>query len=522
MVTTTAERLSGGERLWSPLPSAATVAIVALSFAPCGNAADWRIKPTLDVRETYTDNVRLAAHGSEQSDFITDISPGLSISADGPRLKLKAKYAFQHLIYANDGKNDSSYHKLDAATKIELVKDLFSFDGTAAINQQNLSLTGPRTTDNYTVTDNRTTVRTFTASPYLHHAFGSFAESELRYTHTAVDTDSDATPSSQSDELRFNVNSGPSFRKLGWGFNYNTRRNSLFDSDPITSSTVSGNLRYLLAPQFSLTASAGYDEYDYIAAAGAPGTKGSFYSGGFSWRPTERTSLAATVGERFYGKSYTLESSIRSRASVWRLSYDENITTSQSEFGINATANTADFLNQLFRGSIPDDTQRQLVVDQLMTKLPATFSRPVNYLTNEFFLQKALRASVAITGAKNTVIFSAFDVSREAQSAQGSTPALAGAIALTNGDTRQTGLDALWNLRVGPRTSALFSASLSKSTTELNNTEDRLKTFRASLSHRLRPKLDGVIELKHAEQTSNVAGNNHQENAISAFLSMKF
>jgi uncharacterized protein (PEP-CTERM system associated) len=495
------------------------VAIVALSFAPHGNAADWRIRPTLDVRETYTDNVRLAPRGSERSDFISDISPGLSVSADGPRLKFKAKYAFQHLIYANDGKNDSSYHKLDAATNTELVKNLFFFDGTAAINQQNLSLTGPRATDNYAITDNRTTVRTLTASPYLRHAFGNFAKTELRYIHTAVDTDSDTLSSSQSDELRLGINSGPSFRKLAWDFNYNTRRNRLFDSDSIHSSTVSGNLRYLLTPQFFLTATAGYDKYDYIATAGAPGTKGSFYSGGFSWRPTERTSLSASAGERFYGKSYTLESSVRSRAAVWRVSYGENITTSQSEFSVDGTNILSDLLNQLFRTDIPDDVLRQQKVDQILL---AMGPQSINYLTNEFFLQKALRASVAITGAKNTVVFTAFDVSREALSAPGSAPALAGAIALTNGNTSQRGLDALWNLRVGPRTNAMFNASISKSTRELSNTEDRLKTIRVSLSRRLHPNLDGVIQLKHAEQTSNAAGTDYRENAISAFLSMKF
>jgi uncharacterized protein (PEP-CTERM system associated) len=68
----------------------------------------------------------------------------------------------------------------------------------------------------------------------------------------------------------------------------------------------------------------------------------------------------------------------------------------------------------------------------------------------------------------------------------------------------------------------MFNASISKSTRELSNTEDRLKTIRVSLSRRLHPNLDGVIQLKHAEQTSNAAGTDYRENAISAFLSMKF
>ena len=224
------------------------------------------------------------------------------------------------------------------------------------------------------------------------------------------------------------MGSDSSFKTLGWGVNYNTQRNSLANADAVNSSTASGNLRYMLTPQFSLNATGGYDKYDYLATAGAPGPEGRFYSAGFSWQPTERTTLAANVGRRFYGKTYSLNSSVRSRTSVWHLSYDESITTSLSQFGLTSTDSTADFLNQLFRTSIPDDTQRQRAVDQFIaiTGLPATLTHSINYLTNQFFLQKALRASLAITGAKNTVVFTAFNVSRQPQSAQDSTPGLAG------------------------------------------------------------------------------------------------
>jgi uncharacterized protein (PEP-CTERM system associated) len=209
---------------------------------------------------------------------------------------------------------------------------------------------------------------------------------------------------------------------------------------------------------------------------------------------------------------------------MWRLSYDESITTALSQFALVATASTSDFLNQLFRSSIPDDALRQKVVDHfiLATGLPATLSRSINYLSNQFFLQKTLRASVALTGAKNTVVLTAFNTSRQPQSAQNGTTPLIGSSPLTNGNTRQTGLNALWNWRVTALTSATVSADLTKSTLNLQTSEQRIKTFRAAVACRLQPKLDGVIELKHATQASDISANNYQENAISAFLSMKF
>jgi uncharacterized protein (PEP-CTERM system associated) len=524
MATTTTDGFPDSERHRPSPLFISSAALAALFLAPAGNAAEWRIAPTLDLRETYTDNVRLAPHGSEKSDFVSDISPGVAVSANGRGLKLKANYAFQSLHYANDGKNSSSFHKLNADTNVDLIKDLFSFDGSASISQQSISLAGAQSTDNYAITDNRTTVRTTTASPYLHHEFHDIATTELRYTRTAVNTGSSAMSSSRNDGLRLTVNSGPSFRTLGWDASYSAAKNRMANSDAVNSSTVSGNLRYMLTPQFSLTGGAGYDKYDYLATAGTPSPAGKFYSGGFSWHPTERTSLAASVGHRFYGKTYSLDSSVRGRASMWRLSYDESITTALSQFAVVATASTSDFLNQLFRSSIPDDALRQRVVDHfiLATGLPATLSYSINYLTNQFFLQKALKASVALTGAKNTLIFTAFSTSRQPQSVQNGTTSLAGLSPLTNGNTRQTGLNALWNWRVTALTSATLSADLTKSTLNLQASDQRIKTFRAAVARRLQPKLDGVIELKHATQTSDISANNYQENAISAFLSMKF
>lgn len=41
----------------------AIAAAVAMLAAGCAQAAEWSFTPTLDLRETYTDNVRLQAQG---------------------------------------------------------------------------------------------------------------------------------------------------------------------------------------------------------------------------------------------------------------------------------------------------------------------------------------------------------------------------------------------------------------------------------------------------------------------------
>ena len=71
-------------------PATCSIATAMLLVYSHTGAAEWKITPGLDLKETYTDNVRLAPPGHEKSDFITQVNPGISQSGTGPRLKLNA------------------------------------------------------------------------------------------------------------------------------------------------------------------------------------------------------------------------------------------------------------------------------------------------------------------------------------------------------------------------------------------------------------------------------------------------
>ncbi|OWW22224.1 hypothetical protein AYR66_24720 [Noviherbaspirillum denitrificans] len=487
--------------------------------APAAQAAEWLIVPTLTVRGTYSDNIRLAGRGLEESDFVTEVSPGLNISGTGPNLKLNARYTFQQLNYARDSKGDSSFHRLDGAAQVHLLKDLLSVDGTASINQQDVDLFGASTltSSNYNVNPNRTTVRTATVSPYLHHTFRGVAVGELRYTKTHVSTSSQALSSSDIDAVTLSVGSDlSSARTLAWGLRHDARRTDRAGTSSVDTKTSTADLRYMLTPQFSLTASGGYEDFDYVVAPGEAEPRGTFYSGGFAWRPTERTSLAWNVGKHFYGTTFALNSTVRSRHTLWQVVYDESVTNTPAQIALNSTSSTAEFLNQLFQTSIPDPALRQLAVDRFIAAngLPSSLTRTINYLTTQFFLQKSLRASAAFTGAKNSVLFTLTNSVRSPQSVD------TGAVNL--GDTRQLGASALWNWRFSGRTSANFSADQIRKKLQTTGAQERLTTYRIGLAHQFQPKLHGVLELRHAVTASDTGFNAYQENAITAFVSMQF
>ena len=506
-----------------------TVTTILLMCPAYSTAADWKIVPNLSLLETYTDNVTLAPRGNEKSDFITQINPGISLSGTGARLKVNLNYTMQNIFYANERNQNSTFHQLTARENAELIKNFFFLDSTASISQQNISLLGPLTINNENITNNRATVKTYSISPYIRHNFSNFASTQARYTHNAVYTDVGGLSASQSDSVLLSLTSGSAFRTLGWGLNYSKQKIGGLGtsigglSTSVENEQYTGNLRYRVSSKFSLTGTSGYQKFSYTSITGK--SAGSFWTAGFVWTPAERTNITANTGKSFFGTTYTLTASHRTRRSAWSLSANQNITTTRDQFLIPATTNTANFLNQLWTSNIPDPVMRQQTVDAFIRDngLSASIFDPINFLTNRFFLQKRLQATVALSGAKNTLVLSIFNSLSEPQTSGDANSILFGTNNLVlNSTTKQIGGNALWSWKVSPRTSANIGAVYIKSNILATGQEDETKTFTAGLTKLIRPKLNGAVNFRHVERTSNQNIGEYRENAITASLNMRF
>lgn len=510
------------DRLHCKLPKrvAWAVSCVTALLSPYSGAAEWKITPNINLGETYTDNVNLAPGNEKKSDFVTEIIPGISITGTGRGLKVQADYAMQNLLYANDSNNSVTHHQLNANVKAELVDDLFFLDSRASISQQNISPFGVQSAGSVNNSDNTSNVRTYSISPYFRHDFGSIASSELRYTHDSVSAGAGGLSASQANKLSFNADSGPSFKTIGWGLQYQKQKVNSSDLDDEDNESYSGTLRYVISPRLSLNVTGGYEKFSYFSVKEKP--EGKFWNAGFSWAPTSRSSIIASAGKRFFGSTYALAANHRSRNTVWNLSYDEDITSTRSQFLLPATIDTSSFLNTLWTASIPDPVARQQAVNSFIrdTGIPSALSNSLNYFTNQYFLQKRLQASVAVNSAKSTAIFSIFNTLREAQMSQTVNSALLGT---SNQDlqdnTRQVGANALWNWRISSRSNVNISATYSRVSALTTSRVDHDKTLSLAFSKNFKPNLTGTIELRRLQQDSNQSSS-IRENAISVSILM--
>ncbi|TAN77797.1 MAG: TIGR03016 family PEP-CTERM system-associated outer membrane protein [Gallionella sp.] len=503
-------------------PSIYSAAATILLLSQQTAAAEWKITPSLNLNETYSDNITLAPQGSEKSDWVTQINPGVSLTGTGSRLKANAGYVMQNLGYAEGSSRNVTKHQLSANANVELVDNLFFLDGRAAISQQNASQLGQHAVDNTSATGNRTDVKTYSFSPYLRHNSSDFASSEIRYTHNEANAGTSGLSDSRTDSIQLKLNSGTAFRTLGWGVDYSNEKTANTTTQDIDRESLSGNLRYLVTPKLSLTATGGYEKNSYISIASKP--ESSFWSAGFAWAPSTRTSVDASAGQRFFGNTYSINANHRTSSTAWALGYSEDITTTQSQFVIPVTISTASFLDQLWSAQIPDQTTRQLFIDAFIQSngLPPALSEPVNFLSNRVFLQKRLQASVALTGKKNTLILSLFNALRDAQTSQTQDSILLGNTnQALNDKTKQVGGNASWNWRIGSRTSANLNAAYTRSSDSSLGSTNNSRSIRFGLTRQFQPKLSGSVELRRLQQSSSQSSN-YQENAVTASLSMKF
>jgi uncharacterized protein (PEP-CTERM system associated) len=509
-----------------PARSLLASAVAATLAAPSAQA-EWRFSPTVNVRETWSDNVSQAPSGQEQSQLVTTVAPGFTLSNDTPRLKLNANYTLNAYVYSGShpsGTNSTSQN-LTADAKAKLVGEELFLDANASIGQYTVSGFGPQATPGTGYSSNNSNeVRTIRISPYYVHNFGSLANLLLRYQYDRVTSDNFGLGQSNGNTLTASLGSGPTFRKIGWTLSYTTQ--SLDDTVAAHSKISNANLglRYLMSPDLTLTASGGYDKNEYDSVGGS--TQGAAWSAGFQWTPSSRTSVTANAGQRYFGPSYFLSAVHRSRSTVWNFSYNDSITNSRNQFTLPSAVNTSSLLDQLFSASIPDPVQRAAAVRAYIASagLPSSLPNAVNYFSNRFELQRQFLASMSGKLAKASGLFSIYRTRREAVSnVNQDSPLLGSQNSLLNDNTDQKGISTSLSYNIGPRTQATVSATAYNVESLTTKRNDHYRQLSLYLSRQFASKLSGVAELRRNQgKTLATGAQKYTENAIALGLAMQF
>ena len=520
----------GGCPEHKPLPNRLTLAIAGVLCTTNGFAGTWDVTPRITLSESYTDNVT-HVHSNTRSDFITEVSPGINIRGDGSRLKLNLDYQLQNLLYAKNSSLNNINQGLAANGQGVLLPDWLFLDGTASISQQVVSAQQQISLDNFNTGINRTDVKTYSISPYLHHDFSGYAEGTLRYTHDSVEYGAaTVADNSRANSIQAALASGRHSGPLIWNVNYNDQRIQRGSASSLANvrfKNMAGEVDYRVTSTLSAVVQGGREDNSFTAAASQPIVNGSYWAGGLAWAPSRYIAMRGLEGSHFKTAGLTLTPGVRTSLAVTYSNRDVGLNPGPAWSGslTHSTRNTVWQANY-----VTDTTTTQQLAFQrgfIVTKDPLTgelkyldtngnfvpagspgigiFETPT--LTNEVIARKRATAAVTYHRRKTTLGFDIFDERRVYQTSLR--------------EERGRGTDVSWGLELSPRTRSLVTVGAQR---YLFSSASKNEIFfvRAGLTRDLSRSVIGALEFLRFDQKSDTVSNEYLENRLTARITVRF
>ena len=460
--------------------------------SPLARAGDWTFTPQAIAKEVYTDNVTLAPSGQEKSDFVTELTPGLAVHGKSRRLLVDLDYRLQNLLYADH----SSFNKTDQLVRFNGTGTIWEhhlfFDAALQSRPQNIVSTGgPVSFDDISATGDRATVTSYTLTPRARERFGNAAVLNLKYSFDQILTNSVRLPESRSNQFEGHLQSGPRFTRLLWNLNYRNQRINNQGAFVTKFENVRGRLQYMITPHIGLIGEGGYDNDSYGGPSGT--TSGPLWSLGASWTPTERSSIEATAGRRYFGTTFSLNLRHKTRLTDWVATYTEEPTT------------TRQFLLEQQVFPVFDAFGNPVINPG--TGEPVLLNVNVPVQTTEVLILKRFSTTFSITGRVHTLQLHFFDEARDYQLTGDRDTSMGGTATLT------------WDL--GERTTS--KAVVGWSTNKLRSGErDNYPYFDIGVTRELGKTLDATLGYRYVQRRSNIAQNNFTENRVTFVVNKVF
>ena len=512
--------------------------VILVGLLPGAYAADWKLQSNLQVRETYSDNINLEKD-NEESDVISEITPQVTLVADGSRMDIELGAKLQNLIYAKDGDRNSTNPQLNAKVKTELFEDHGYLDLSSRVGQQQSSLNFGHGSDSLSGADNYSDVYSYQISPRWEHNIGRMAEFEVKYSYDQVDSKqngnsgSGGSADSQSNRVTASLDSTADLARLFWHADYRKAETDYDDQggfqnnhSDTESMSFRGGYQVMRSLSFDLVAS--YENNDFQGDRGSSSPDDNSYGGGvtwtptqrfsssvyynerndprsveddsfvsgqFNWSPTVRTEISGDWGSRFFGETYGFSLKHKSRRTSWDIRYSEDVTSFREQFlqdgAVGSLICPIGFIDfsecRTADVNDPPGLGEQLVGGvQLLPEI-----------SNDTYVLKQLKGSYTIKGAKNTLTLGVTSEKREFV-----------------GDGREEddiGADLSWAWRVGPHMTSTLTLSADERQTDLINDDTFFGTSWV-LSRQITRKAQLSLQLNYRERDSNGdAGNEFSE-----------
>ncbi len=335
-------------------------------------ASDWLVSPGLSVNGIYSDNIQLAPPGQEQSSFVAEVIPQLSVRRAGRRLDLSFDYSLQALSRTRENETDV-FNQFAGDATAELLRDWLFLDFATSYAQQNILATDLGG-DNIANRGGRTNVFTYSVSPFLAHRFGTFGNAEAKFTYAGVDNSK--TFDTTTDDINLQFLGGTDFQRIPWRIFYEQQKNNPSEGEDSKFLRGGAELGYQVVSKFRIFAVLGYEENDFVSTEPESQRNGFSWAAGAAWTPRRRTRIEGGYSVRPFGGSFFADASYLGGRTTWQASYSEDFsTTTQAQLAQQSAGVTDSVTGEIAAVSVPPPS---LVIEQVF--LSRRFEGSFGYL----------------------------------------------------------------------------------------------------------------------------------------------
>jgi hypothetical protein len=145
--------------------------------------AEFRLTPSISLREEYDDNIFLTSE-NEEEDFITTVTPAISLGYDTERLKLALDYSFIAWLYMHNSRENEISHNARLDSTLAVLRDILFLKVTDTYSRVTIDQRRQVVQDNRFV--NTTDSNRFSINPYLEYPLSGTLKIKTGYTYENI------------------------------------------------------------------------------------------------------------------------------------------------------------------------------------------------------------------------------------------------------------------------------------------------------------------------------------------------
>ncbi len=270
--------------------------------------ADWEIQPLVEARVGYSDNIDFD-DDDEESGFVGQVNPGISINKLTGRLQVQLDYLMQNFYFFDDSQLDTD-HNLDAIARYAVIPETFFINTFASATQVLIDNDQQISVDNFNDTGNTTDEYSYGLGPQWIQDIGNYARANLSYLYAEQrfddETADDGGPGDLDDNDRQTFlgslsNIDPQSDRFDWIASYEWDEVDFETGDTFEFITQQLDVGYQITPRLELLGSYGYEDNDLGDNNVFDDDDGSFWTLGLLAGLGEFTAIEIRRAERFFG-----------------------------------------------------------------------------------------------------------------------------------------------------------------------------------------------------------------------------